>query len=74
MVFDETTKSLFSSDLFIQPGEQPAIVRENPATRRANRTVNRASLVGRDRCYGSWIGLRDWSTDGSTHARWKLAK
>jgi flavorubredoxin len=30
MVFDETTKSLFSSDLFIQPGEQPAIVRENP--------------------------------------------
>jgi flavorubredoxin len=29
MVFDETTRSLFPSDLFIQPGEQPPIVREN---------------------------------------------
>src|SRR3954453_20182848 len=29
MLFDETTKSLFPSDLFIQPGEQPPVVREN---------------------------------------------
>jgi len=29
MVFEETTRSLFSSDLFIQPGNQPPIVREN---------------------------------------------
>jgi flavorubredoxin len=29
MVFEETTRSLFPADLFIQPGEQPAIVREN---------------------------------------------
>ncbi len=29
MVFEETTKSLFSSDLFLQPDEQPAIVRED---------------------------------------------
>ncbi|MBO0693785.1 MAG: MBL fold metallo-hydrolase [Acidimicrobiaceae bacterium] len=29
MVFDETTKSLFPSDLFIQPGEQPPTVTEN---------------------------------------------
>ena len=29
MAFDETTRSLFPSDLFIQPGEQPSIVREN---------------------------------------------
>lgn len=29
MAFDEPTGSLFSSDLFIQPGDQPAIVREN---------------------------------------------
>ena len=29
MVFDETTRSLFPADLFIQPGDQPAIVREN---------------------------------------------
>ena len=29
MVFDEATKSLFSSDLFIQPGDQPSVVREN---------------------------------------------
>jgi flavorubredoxin len=29
MVFDETTRSLFPSDLFIQPGDQPPIVREN---------------------------------------------
>lgn len=29
MAFDETTRSLFPSDLFIQPGEQPPIVREN---------------------------------------------
>lgn len=29
MVFEQTTKSLFPADLFIQPGEQPAIVREN---------------------------------------------
>src|ERR1700751_3810256 len=29
MVVEETTASLFPSDLFIQPNEQPAIVREN---------------------------------------------
>ena len=29
MVMEETTASLFPSDLFIQPNEQPAIVREN---------------------------------------------
>lgn len=29
MVFEETTRSLFPSDLFIQPGEQPALVRED---------------------------------------------
>src|SRR5688572_27971846 len=29
MMFEETTKSLFPSDLFIQPGEQPAVVRED---------------------------------------------
>jgi flavorubredoxin len=29
MVFEETTGSLFSSDLYIQWGDQPAIVREN---------------------------------------------
>lgn len=32
MVFDETTRSLFPADLFIQPGEQPAIVHENLGT------------------------------------------
>ena len=29
MLFDETTKSLFPSDLFIQPGEQPPVVAQN---------------------------------------------
>jgi flavorubredoxin len=29
MVFEETTRSLFPADLFIQPGDQPPIVREN---------------------------------------------
>ena len=29
MVVEETTKSLFPSDLFIQPGDQPAVVTEN---------------------------------------------
>jgi flavorubredoxin len=29
MVYEETTGSLFPADLFIQPGEQPAVVREN---------------------------------------------
>jgi flavorubredoxin len=29
MVVEETTQSLFPADLFIQPGDQPAIVREN---------------------------------------------
>jgi flavorubredoxin len=29
MVFEETTRSLFPADLFIQPGEQPAVVRED---------------------------------------------
>jgi flavorubredoxin len=29
MLFDETTKSVFPSDLFIQPGDQPPIVTEN---------------------------------------------
>jgi flavorubredoxin len=31
MVYEETTKSLFASDLFLQPGEQPAILREDVA-------------------------------------------
>ncbi len=31
MLFDETTKSLFSSDLFIVPGDQPPIMREKLA-------------------------------------------
>jgi flavorubredoxin len=29
MLFDETTKSMFPSDLFIQPGDQPPVVNEN---------------------------------------------
>ena len=29
MLFDETTQSLFPSDLFIQPGDQPPVVDEN---------------------------------------------
>jgi flavorubredoxin len=29
MLFDETTRSLFPSDLFIQPGDQPPVVNEN---------------------------------------------
>jgi flavorubredoxin len=29
MVFEETTRSLFPADLYIQPGDQPAVVREN---------------------------------------------
>jgi flavorubredoxin len=29
MLFDETTKSVFPSDLFIQPGDQPPVVAEN---------------------------------------------
>ena len=29
MVVEETTRALFPADLFIQPGEQPAVVREN---------------------------------------------
>lgn len=29
MLFEETTKSLFPSDLFLQPGEQPPVVTEN---------------------------------------------
>ena len=31
MVVEESTQSLFPSDLFIQPGDQPAVVRENLA-------------------------------------------
>ena len=29
MLFDETTKSVFPSDLFIQPGDQPPAVRDD---------------------------------------------
>jgi hypothetical protein len=29
MVFEETTRSPFPADLYIQPGDQPPIVREN---------------------------------------------
>ena len=29
MVVEESTQSLFPSDLFLQPGEQPAVVTEN---------------------------------------------
>ena len=31
MLFEETTRSLFPSDLFLQPGDQPPVVRENLA-------------------------------------------
>jgi flavorubredoxin len=31
MVFEETTRSVFAADLFLQPGTQPAIVREDLA-------------------------------------------
>jgi flavorubredoxin len=31
MVFEETTQSLFPSDLFLQPGDQPPVVREDLA-------------------------------------------
>jgi hypothetical protein len=30
MVFEETTGSVFPADLFIQPGDQPAVVQEDP--------------------------------------------
>jgi flavorubredoxin len=29
MVFEETTESLFPADLFIQPGDQPAVITED---------------------------------------------
>jgi len=32
MVFEEATQSLFPADLFLQPGEQPPVVRDNLAT------------------------------------------
>jgi flavorubredoxin len=32
MLFDETTQSVFPSDLFIQPGDQPPVVTENLGT------------------------------------------
>jgi hypothetical protein len=32
MLFEEKTKSLFPSDLFIQPGDQPPVVTENLGT------------------------------------------
>ena len=32
MLFEETTRSLFPSDLFIQPGDQPPVVTENLGT------------------------------------------
>ena len=32
MLFDDTTKSLFPSDLFIQPGDQPPVVTDNLGT------------------------------------------
>jgi hypothetical protein len=32
MLFEETTKSLFPSDLFIQPGDQPPVVSEDLGT------------------------------------------
>jgi hypothetical protein len=30
MLFEEKTKSLFPSDLFIQPGDQPPVVTQDP--------------------------------------------
>jgi flavorubredoxin len=42
MVFEETTGSLFPSDLYLQPGEQPAVTRENLAE----------EMIGAYRSYG----------------------
>lgn len=42
MVFEETTKSMFPSDLYLQPGEQPAVSSENLAE----------EMLGADRTFG----------------------
>ena len=47
MVFEETTGSLFPADLFIQPGEQPPVVRENLGKEMCELYRERRHLRGR---------------------------
>jgi hypothetical protein len=74
MVCDETTKSLFSSDLFIQPGEQPAIVREHPGKEMC-KWYRESGLFGEEKPVVRVVDrVERLEYRWIPHARWKLAK
>ena len=66
MLFDETTKSLFPSDLFIQPGDQPPVVTESlgPAMcgfyREMGIFAHEAPVRGREPHRAARPGLDPW--------------
>lgn len=67
MLFEETTRSLFPSDLFLQPGEQPPVVRENlgeemrllPPCGHLRERAARSFPARPDRATGAGVGARD---------------
>ena len=61
MVFEETTRSLFPADLFIQPGEQPPVVTEDLGRPCARSTARPASSAATARSCRRWTASSGWS-------------
>ena len=65
MVFEESTRSLFPSDLYIQPGDQPPVVNEDLTAEMcgfyreigifAHEDPVRASSIGSRRSTPQWV-------------------
>jgi flavorubredoxin len=66
MLFDEATRSVFPSDLFIQPGDQPPVIREDSGARCVATTRRSASSPMRSRCVRSSTGSSASNPNGST--------
>jgi hypothetical protein len=66
MAFDETTRSLFPSDLFIQPGSSHPSFTRIWARTCVSGIAPPAYSLARSRCSGSWITWRRSIPSGST--------
>ena len=66
MLFEEKTKSLFPSDLFIQPGDQPPVVTENLGSEMC-RYYREIGIFAHERPVRAVVNRVDnWTRTGST--------
>jgi glyoxylase-like metal-dependent hydrolase (beta-lactamase superfamily II) len=66
MLFEERTRSVFPSDLFIQPGDQPPVVTEDLGAEMCALTGRRGSSPTRTPSAAWSTGSSDWTRTGST--------